>query len=105
MFHASLAAMLVAVGAAPDATVTTADAARHLRASPSACAAADTNGDGRIDDAELSAVRRTLAKAKTEAPAANTAKTSRGSLLPHVGSHDYNGDGALTPAELYVEAR
>lgn len=105
MFHTSLAALLLVVGSAPDATVTTSDAARHLRASPAARAAADTNGDGRIDDAELAAVRRTLAKAKTEAPVTKATKTSRGSLLPHVGSHDYNGDGALTPAELYVEAR
>ena len=82
-------------------SVTTADAARHLRADRAAYAAADADGDGRIDDGELEAVRRALA-ARNLGP---TAAARRSSLLPRIGGHDRNGDGALTPEELYAEAR
>ena len=86
--------VLSLIGAAPE--VTNAEAARSIRADPVAFAAADRNGDGRIDDAELSAVRRALAAARDDRPAA---------VVSVIGSRDRDGDGALTPSELYAEAR
>ena len=83
-------AILMLFAAAPSL----ADAARVLRADPAAVRAADRDGDGRIDDTELEAVRVALARdAAGPGPSVGT----------RVGSRDRNRDGALTPDELYAD--
>ena len=80
----------------PDAArVTDAEAARYLRADAAAYGLADRNGDGRIDDEELEAVKARLASASAGSSV----------LMPRAASVDRDGNGALTPDELYAEAR
>ena len=91
--------LLIVLSLASDVPgISNAEAARHLRADPTAFASADRNGDGRIDDAELLNVRRALA-AQRDGDDRAAAPSLR------IGSRDANGDGALTPQELYAEAR
>ena len=91
-----ITALLLAAAVLSGAEVSNADAAALLREDRAAFRAADRNGDGRIDDRELERFRRALADA---APAADGPVTS--GALSRIGDHDYDGDGALTPAELY----
>ena len=87
------AALLLFVSS--NAAPTLADAARSLRADPAAFSAADRDGDGRIDDRELEAARRALVRGEGDAAQAPS--------LLRIGGRDTNGDGALTPDELYPE--
>lgn len=69
-------------------TMTDLEAARLLTSDPAARTAADRNGDGRIDDGELAAFKLAWT-GRADAPASREARA------------DANGDGALTPAEMF----
>ena len=86
-----IAALLVLLAGLPSLM----DTARWLRADPVAFRAADTDGDGRIDDQEMEAARLRLARLS-----GSEGSDVRPSRLT-VGGRDTNGDGALTPDELY----
>ncbi len=66
---------------------------RELATNDQARAAADLDGDGRIDDLEFDIYRR-----------ARTGGPIPGQQPAGLGGYDLNNDNALTPVELYPEA-
>ena len=86
-----IAALLVLLAGLPSLM----DTARWLRADPAAFRIADADGDGRIDDREMEAARLLLARLN------GTKDNGAPPRRLAVGGRDRNGDGALTPDELY----